>query len=354
MKVKTSHIIFLFLISSVLYGRYLLMPQKQPEKKLSAAKAIVETPKKVRAVTTTKSMDWTYADPVAEFETKSIEQANIPTQLSEVLTALQANQEIQSLDLAEIIHCSSCLELLQKTLLSGNLSNKQLAQLASLLTQDNHPELATLLIETTAKMLHQSSNSQRNTLLINALAKFNSVEVAKTFTDYLLGNENIPLLLHEALLTSINETSNRTQVAAAIVEQFNDSNDAVIRDKFLEINHPEALAQISVQALTANNTELYNQALELLKTNPSQYALDALLAMPQMQSSNADEVNQIVESAYQLAYAQFSGNRLDFIEQKLAQGSYSEQNKALVLDILSHSEDQLRSAEIIARFSNNN
>lgn len=354
MKVKTSHIIILLLTGSVLYGRYGLMSQQsQPEREPSTTKVKAGAAKKLQTVIATRAMNWHDPEPAAESETQPIALANIPSQLNEALTALQADQEIQSLDLKEIIRCTDCLKLLQKTMLSDNLSNKQLAQLTNLLTQDNHPELATFLIETTVKMLHQSNNSQRNTLFINALEKFDSVQVAKTFSDYLLSHENSPLPLHEALLTSINETTNRSQVAADIVKQFNDSADAAIREKLLAINHPKALAQISVQALAEHNTELYNQALDLLKTNPSKYALDALLAMPQMQSSNPDEVNQIVESAYQLANAQFSGNRLDFIEQKLAQGGYSEQNKALVLDILSHSEDQLRSAEIIARFSNN-
>jgi hypothetical protein len=219
------------------------------------------------------------------------------------------------------------------------------------LTLGNQPELAAMLVETIAEMVHQSSGNERNESLINALEKFNSVQVAKVFSNYLLSDKKIPLPLHYALIDNINETAYRSQVAADLVKRFNETGGAAVRDKLLAINHPEALAQISSQALEQNNFELYQQTNELLKSNPSKYALDALLAMPQMQSADTDQVNQIIESAYQLAYRQFSGNRLDYIEEKLAQGAYSERNKSLILDILTYSEDQIRSAEIIDKFS---
>jgi hypothetical protein len=125
-----------------------------------------------------------------------------------------------------------------------------------------------------------------------------------------------------------------------------------VREKLLAINHPETLVQISSQALVQDDIELYKQANEQLTSNPSKYTLNALLSMEQMKSVDTEETNKIVNTAYQLAERQFSGNRLDYIEANLAQGVYSEQEKSLVLDVLTHSEDQLRSSEIIAKFSN--
>lgn len=353
MKVKINHIIILSVLSSVLYGRYLLMPEQesQPEKKLPAAKVIVQAPKKSQPALT-QPMNLGYSEPVEEYESNPIDEASRLAELKELLTTVKPEQAIPLFDLNGISHCPSCLELLQHYLLTNNLTNTQLSELVNLLSQSNHSELATMLVETIAKMMHQSSDSDRNELLINALEKFNSVQVAKTFSSYLVSDNEIPLPLRYALINNINETANRSQVAADLVKRFNETDKAAVRDKLLAINHPEALAQISSQALEQNNFELYQQTNELLKSNPSKYALDALLSMPQMQSDDTDQVNQIVESGYQLAYRQFSGNRLDYIEEKLAQGAYSEQNKSLVLDILTHSEDQIRSAEIIDKFSN--
>ncbi|MFI3157589.1 MAG: hypothetical protein QX199_15685 [Methylococcaceae bacterium] len=350
MKAKISHIIILSLVSSVLYGRYLLTPEQEAQPvKPSAAKVIAQAYKKPQPAIT-QAMNWDYAESAVEHA--PIDETSLYAQLNDMLTALKTDQGIQLFDLTDVAHCSSCLALLQNYLLTGNLTNKQLAQLANSLNRGNHSELAVMLAETVAKMMHQSSDSKRNALLINALAKFNSAQVAKAFSSYLLSDNKMPLLLRDALINNINETTNRSQVAADLVKQFNDTDNAAVHEKLLAINHPEALAQISAQALEQNNTELYNQANEQLKSNPSKYALDALLAMPQMQSANTDQVNQVVESAYQLANRQFSGNRLDYIEEKLALNAYSEQDKSLVLDILTHSEDPVRSAEIIAKFSN--
>ena len=351
MKANLNHVIILLLVGGALFGRYLLIPEQksQPLENPKITKVFIPSSKKPQTVVTQK-MDWVY--PESAIEHAPIDEASLYAQLNDTLTAFRPDQPIQLFDLTGIAHCSRCLALLQNYLLTSNLTNKQLAQLANSLSRGNHPELATLLAETVAKMMHQSNDSKRNALLINALAKFNSAQVAKAFSSYLISDNKMPLPLRDALINNINETSNRFQVATDIVKQFNATNEVTVRDKLLNINHPEALAQIGSQALEQNNTELYNQTNEQLKSNPSKYALDALLSMSQINPTDTPQVNQVVESAYQLANRQFSGNRLDYIEQKLTQGAYSEQDKSLVLDILTHSEDQIRSSEIIAKFSN--
>ncbi|MDP2901538.1 MAG: hypothetical protein Q8N96_00285 [Methylovulum sp.] len=352
MKAKISPIILLSLVSSVLYGRYLLTsePEAQPLENPQITKAISQPAKKPPTVITQK-MDWNTPKPTDSFANPNIDDAGLHAKLNQRLTTLTPDEPIRLSNLSYIAQCPSCLQVLQDHLLAGNLSKQQLAQLANSLSRSNHPEFAAMLVDTIEKMLQQSANSKRGAVLMNALAKFNSAQIANTFVNYLASEREIPRPLQDALTNNINETSNRAQVAADLVKQFNGTDNAAMREKLLAIDHPEALAQISAQALEQNNTELYNQANEQLKSNPSKYALDALLALPQMQSADTDQVSQVVESAYQLANRQFSGNRLDYIEEKLALNAYSEQDKSLVLDILTHSEDPVRSAEIIAKYS---
>jgi hypothetical protein len=299
-------------------------------------------------------MDWVSpSEHTASFENSAIDEASLQIYLNKTLTKLHPNDFVQLSNLGNIARCPSCLSSLQNYLLTVNFSETQLTQLVDALSVANHPEFAAMLLETVEKIAKKSSDDPHEVILINALAKFNSAQVAKMFANYLVSDRKISPPLQEALKNSINETTTgRGQIAADIVKQFNETNDVAVREKLLTIDHPEALAQISSQALQDGDIKLHDQTNEQLKSNPSRYTLDALLSMEQMKSANIDQVNQIVDAAYQLAERQFSGNRLDYIEAKLAQGVYSEQDRSLILDVLSHSEDKIRSSEIIAKFSN--
>lgn len=248
--------------------------------------------------------------------------------------------------------CELCRKYLQNELLYSDLSTEQLLYLANWLTTGNHPELAKLLTESANKIIDDKMDNNRFFVLAESLKQFNSPKIAKYFTNYIVENQDIPFELQNAFSVSINNSPKRTEIAADIVTKFNQTMDTDTRNKLLAIAQPESLAQINLQALEQNNSELYNQTNELIKTNPSIYTLDVLLSMPQIKFVNTDEANGIMQMAYQLANSQFSGNRLDYIETKFAQGAYSAQDKYIVLDILSHSEDKVRSSEIIAKFSN--
>ena len=343
MKAKISHLIILSLASGILYGRYLLKPEQETPsaKKPQAAKVIAQSSPVI-----IQNTSWNIPKPAVDFDSPPIDDISLRADLNAMLTTLRPDERIQLADISNIAHCASCVQLLKDYLLAGNLSKKQLAQLANSLSRGNHPELATMLVETIEKML-RSGQGKRGELVMNALVTFNSAQVAQRFSDYLASTPEIPRSLQDALINNINETTNRRQVAADLVKQFNAMNDVAGREKLLAIDHPEALAQINSQALAQGNAELYNQTIEQLKSNPSKYALDAVLALKDTPSVD----NQLLDAAYTLANRQLSGNRLDYIENKLAQGGYSEQDKSIVLDVLTHSEDQVRGSEIVAKFT---
>jgi hypothetical protein len=354
MNVKLSHLIFLPIAGSVLLGGYLLT--SKPEITLIEKPRTTETveqtiQKKTPRPTIKHKTDSVY--PELTVEQPVIDEASLLANLNKTLIAMNTDESVRLADLNSIAQCPSCLAMLKNHMLTSTLSDQQLTQLVNSLSEASHPEFATLLIETVEKITQQSADDPHEAILINALAQFDSVQVEKDFSSYLVSDRNISKPLQDALINSINEsTTNRAQVANELVKQFNDTHDASVREKLLAINHPESLAQISLQALEQDDIELYKQANEQLKSNPSRYTLDALLSMEQMKSANIDQVNQIIDTSYQFAERQLSGNRLDYIEANLAQGGYSEQEKSLVLDILSHSEDKIRRDEIIAKYSN--
>jgi len=272
-------------------------------------------------------------------------------ELDKTLIHFSPDASMQLDNLADIAQCPICLQRLQEALLTGYFSDNQLTQLVNLLSRGNHVEIAKMLIDTAVIALKQDANNLRGGILLNGLDGFNSVKTAKLFTRYIVDAQEIPMALLNVLRANIDATTNRSEVTAAIVKQFKESNISSEREKLLAINHPEALAQINTQALFQGDTELYQKTYDLLTSNPSQYALDALLSLKEMQYRDVDKTDELIKSAYELASRQFSGIRLDYIESKLYQGVYSEQEKSLILDILSHSEDQIRSAEIIDRFA---
>lgn len=251
-----------------------------------------------------------------------------------------------------IARCGLCTQRLQDEMIYGDWSPQRLSGLTGWLTKGNHPELAGLLTETAMTLLNDQKDSKRFLVLAESLKSFSSPQTARYFTHYLVDARDIPVELQEALAVSIGSSTGRFEVAADIVLAFNGSLDAETQQKLLAINHPEAIAQINTQALAVSDTELYRQTRLQLESNASVHTLDALLSMPQMQYAEQGAANPVTETAYQLARQQLSGNRLDYIEDKLAQGAYSAQDKPVVLDVLAHSEDAIRANEIIAKFSN--
>ncbi|MEI7995534.1 MAG: hypothetical protein WCH01_11595 [Methylococcaceae bacterium] len=263
----------------------------------------------------------------------------------------KANNLLPIDNLADIALCDACKQRMQDEILYGDISLQQLEYLTNWLAASNNPDLAKLLVETANKVIDGKLDPQKYYIITEAIAHFNAPEVANYFTNYIIDNKELTFEMQNALSTSINSSQDRITSASNIVSRFNETTDTSVRDNLLSINHPEALVQINIQASEENNSELYNKTNELLKNNPSVYALDALLSMPQMKFGVTEEVNHIMEISYQLANSQFSGNRLDYIDSKLEQGAYSEQEKSIILDILTHSEDQIRSTEIIKKYS---
>ena len=252
-----------------------------------------------------------------------------------------------------IAECKNCLILLRNYFLSEQLTVKQKLQLSELLSKTNHPAFAVLLVDVIEKSVKTLGNTEFNIELTDKLKYFNSEKIARQFSNYLVSNQNTPMLLQDALINNINETSDRSKVALDIASQFNASNDPMVREKLLAINHPESLAQLHVQAIEQGNNELINRTLEQLKSNPSRFTLNTMLSLLHKSKLDPNENTQIVDAVHQLANRQLSGYRLDYIENQLAQGTYSNEDKLLVFDVLAHSEDVVRGAEIIAKFSPN-
>lgn len=347
MKVKLKYIVIPLAGSGILFACFLLTneQEKVEAKEVNVIQNIAKPSHKFSNKTQKNNFEF-----ASNFKNTPNKEDHFYVQLDRILNL--KSYELPIINLADIAQCPICLQSLQDVLLAGNLSENQLTQLVNLLGNGNHPEIAGMLVETISIGMKQGIDNKRTGILLNGLEKFNSTQIADQFSHYLVDEHAIPFELQNVLTTNIDATTNRTEVAANIVKQFYETGDPAVREKLLSINHPEALALINTQALEQGDTELYQQTSELLKSNPSKYALDALLSLRQMQYADIEQTDNLIESARQLASRQFSGNRLDYIESKLAQGAYPEQDKLLILDILTYSEDKIRSFEIINKFTN--
>jgi hypothetical protein len=319
---KPKIILALGLASSVLLGRYLLTPTKQTpvQKEITIEKAAPLIQK--QQIIQHAKIDWN----------NSIE------------TNFDLNEQIikqKETDLNDIANCPECLQKLKNKLLHGSL--KEIAKLANEMAETNNPNLATLL----AEMIDKSNQNQRKNVLLEALQKFNSPDVAKAFADYLTGEHEVSDILRYQLATNINQTTDRVQVQRDLMQLFNETQNPVARNQLLAIDYPEMVAQVSNQALTDNDLPLFTQAKEQLMSNPYDTAPDALLSLKD--SLPPDEMQQALNTWME---RQGSGTRLDFIGDKFAQGGYSPEEQTMILEALTHSENLEQGANIIAKFAN--
>lgn len=316
---KSKIILVLGLAGSVLLERYLLTPSEQASLQNSTTITKVESTKPIQP----KKMSWLNSN-----ETNL--DLNIQSEIKE-----------EKFTLENIENCPECLQKLKNKLLHGNL--KDLEKFANEIAQTNNPNLAILL----AQAIDKVTQSQRRNLLFNALQKFNSPEIAKTFAEYLVSEQKISDNLRFALTTNINQTTNREQVKRDLMELFNSTATPEIKNQLLALDYPEMLAQVSNEALTNNDLPLFNQAKEQLLSNPYDTAPDALLSLKD--SLSPDELQQVLNTWME---RQGSGTRLDFIGEKFAQGNYSPDEQTMMLEALTHSENVEQGANIIAKFSN--
>jgi hypothetical protein len=320
--VKSKIILALGLAGSVLFGRYLLTPIEQtPAQKEIAIEKAAPLIQKQQIIQHTK-IDWN----------NSIE------------TNFDFNEQIikqKETDLNDIANCPECLHKLKNRLLHSSL--KEIAKLANEMAETNNPNLATLL----AEMIDKSNQNQRKNVLLEALQKFNSPDVAKAFADYLTGEHEVSDILRYQLETNINQTTDRQQVQRDLMQLFNETQNLVARNQLLAIDYPEMVAQVSNQALTDNDLPLFTQAKEQLMSNPYNTAPDALLSLKD--SLSPDELQQALNTWME---RQGSGTRLDFISEKFAQGGYSPEEKTMMLEALTYSENLEQGANIIAKFAN--
>ncbi|MEI6746815.1 MAG: hypothetical protein WCL34_12705 [Methylococcaceae bacterium] len=316
MRIKKSFTI-LVLSSSVLFGRYLLTPVEQtPIQKEIPIEKIEHSIQKQQIIQPTK-IYW-----------KNFSETNFD--LNEQIT------QQKETDLNEMANCPECLQKLKNRLLHGSL--KEIAKLANEMAETNNPNLATLL----AEMIDKSNQNQRRNVLLEALQKFNSPDVAKAFANYLTGEHEVSDMLRYQLATNINQTTDRQQVQRDLMQLFNETQNPVTRNQLLAIDYPEMVAQVSNQALTDNDLPLFNQAKEQLMSNPYDTAPDALLSLKD--SLPPDEMQQALNTWME---RQGSGTRLDFINDKFAQGGYSPEEQTMMLEALMHSENPVQGAEII-------
>lgn len=262
----------------------------------------------------------------------------------------KSNQLLNKENSLMLAQCVSCLKLLQDEMLFGSLSEQKLSDLVGALIHGNYLPIANMLVETATEIMQQPDSSERAGILTLAIAQFDSTVIAHGFTDYLLDNQEVPIELQDALSRSINNSSQRVQIADDIENRFRETVDPEIKTKLLAIDHPEALAKISALALERQDTDLYTKVNEQIKSNPSKNTFDVIRSMVEENNADAEEQKKIEDMAKQWAYRQLSGNRLDYIEEQLARGMLTEAEMPIVLSMLENSEDQSRGHEIIARF----
>ena len=344
MKIKFSHFVFTGLLG-VLIARHYVNVQSLSISPNSTEETVN---KQTNAYTpATSNINSHSSFHLSDFNSSIYPQQDLYADLNNQLTELNSDSILRLNHINQLAKCADCLELLASAL-THSLSAKQAIQLANSLSRTQKPEFADLLVKT-IEALFREKRTERAEQLLNSLMNFKTPVIGKQFIHY-LSDTDLPFALQNTLSSIIDNISNREQIANEIVSAFNQSNNE-IKQRLLAIDNPESLAQLNRQALLENNTALYEKTLEQLKSNPSPYALDDLLSLKNNTIFTESENKSFIQTAYNLAQRQFSGNRLDYIETKLAQNSYSEQDKSLVLDVLSNSEDIARASAIINKFA---
>lgn len=234
-----------------------------------------------------------------------------------------------------------------------NVSDQILRHLIKASISASEGQSVDMLLNALVSLSMQYGYSERSQLIVDMLAEANSVDAAKKISNYLVNTSNVSPELENAMIGVVNAVANREEVAAYIEEQFISSADNNVREKLLAINYPESLEKIANFALMQGDGETYSKIIDQLDSDPYEHTFNVLLSMNNDQNiSYLADQSSVMEAAQQWAYHQLSGSRLDFVEEQLAQGLVSENDKSLVLEMLKHSEDQVRGQAIIAKYWN--
>lgn len=233
------------------------------------------------------------------------------------------------------------------------ISDQMLRQLIKASINADRGQSIDILLDALVSLSAQYGYNKRSQIIIDVLTEVNSIEVAKKISDYLVNISNTSPELENAMVGVVNAVTNRDEMADYIAEQFMLSADNNVREKLLAIDYPESLERIADFSLMQGDNAFYTKVIDRLDSNPYEHTFNVLLSMNNNQNMTyLASQTPIIEVAQQWAYRQLSGSRFDFVESQLAQGKVSENDKPLVLEMLKHSEDQVRGQAIIAKYWN--
>lgn len=238
-------------------------------------------------------------------------------------------------------------------LFDQKISDQMLRQLIKASINADRGQSIDILLDALVSLSAQYGYNKRSQIIIDVLTEVNSIEVAKKISDYLVNISNTSPELENAMVGVVNAVTNRDEMADYIAEQFMLSADNNVREKLLAIDYPESLERIADFSLMQGDNAFYTKVIDRLDSNPYEHTFNVLLSMNNNQNMTyLASQTPIIEVAQQWAYHQLSGSRFDFVESQLAQGKVSENDKPLVLEMLKHSEDQVRGQAIIAKYWN--
>lgn len=274
-------------------------------------------------------------------------------QLVPLLAAVQAGDGLALRPhLAALSQCAKCLAMLKSQLLAVEGERSGLAALATALTAENNPVLARLLVSVAQESMQAADGAiWRSDVLLAAIANYDSPELAELFAKLLLDAEAygqpLPDELGAALVSNINQASDRGQVAERLSIRYWQDTSPEGRARILAFQHPETLGRISTMALAQADAETYQVALTALQASSDLHAFDVFVQL-HAEAAYAEQAQQVLESA-RLWSAQYADSEaLDWMEQPLFNTGLSRAEYALILDLVRHSPEQGKAAKIMA------
>lgn len=236
--------------------------------------------------------------------------------------------------------CSECVESLKKILANRQIDRDLRTNAALVLAKIGTRESVIALIHSLNKRrMPDYETKLLQEITSKSIYTIDNVEGISSLAYVLTGQktgispDNLPEFLANEMYSAITFFNDKNAVAAEIAKQFWGTNNVEIKNAIIELEHPQTLANLAIDAEKTGDIFLQKNLIERLSTSSNNDSLDALMLLTEKTANqNADVFAKLDEWTQNHVKTDRDGHLVDY----LSNPDVSEKQREIAAELLTN------------------
>ena len=279
--------------------------------------------------------------PISEITEDTSENYLSQAEVLDALKKIKGSEDLNALVLSwKENACPACLNSLKQILANSKLDKELRSNAAFVLAKIGTRESIVALMQSLNKKTTSKSEKE-------FLQKISSESISAIYEPKGIGAlayvitgqqkgmivNKLPTTLVSNMNNAIASFSDKNGVAFEISKQYWDTKNESIQKAIIDLNHPQTLAALALDAKETGDMLLQKNVLEKLATNPNSDNLDALMSITQ---KNSDQDAEISAKLNEWTQSHIQTDREGHLIDYLSNSDFSEKQRELAAELLTN------------------